>query len=321
LKTGAARIALGVAARHPELVLRIVPCGLTYVRRKRFRSRVLLQFGAPIEITGAKEILDEAGGDERAAARALTDRIEQGIRALTVNAEDWETLRVLDGVRRLYQPPAISLEQRTELSRRFATVYPTVKSHPDVAAMYQRVEAYLDRLRAVGLNDRDLRRRLRASEIAARIAAQLLLMFVWLPLALPGVVLFLPLGMIIRLAGPRFAPRKDVVATTKLVLGIVGTFLILAAIPIVAALRFGAIGALVAIVVLYLSGIATLRVAERGAALRHLVVSLVRLFTLRREAAALRDERAALERDVVAVIERFRPADMVPLFPRTAEKS
>src|SRR5262245_23090675 len=41
LKTGAARIALGVVDRHPDLVVRIVPCGLTYVHPKRFRSRVL----------------------------------------------------------------------------------------------------------------------------------------------------------------------------------------------------------------------------------------------------------------------------------------
>src|SRR5438552_3069693 len=80
------------------------------------------------------------------------------LRALTVNAPDWDTLRVLDAVRRLYQPPGVTLEQRTELARRFSDVYAKVKDNPEVAALYHRVEAYLDRLAAAGITDRDLRR-------------------------------------------------------------------------------------------------------------------------------------------------------------------
>ena len=70
---------------------------------------------------------------------------------------------------------------------------------------------------------------------------------------------------------------------------------------------------------LVLSGIATVRVTERGAALRRLVVTLVRLLSFRRAVADLRAERAALEADVVAAVDRFRPADMVPMFPRAAD--
>src|SRR5262245_52063831 len=70
LKTGAARIAFGVLAQHPELPLRIVPCGLTYIHRRHFRSRVLVQYGPPIVI--GPEGLDAHGRDERAAVRSLT---------------------------------------------------------------------------------------------------------------------------------------------------------------------------------------------------------------------------------------------------------
>jgi hypothetical protein len=58
------------------------------------------------------------------------------------------------------------------------------------------------------------------------------------------------------------------------------------------------------------------RVLERGARLGHLLAATVRVLTLGREVDALARERAALEEEVVRAVDRFRPADMVPLFPR-----
>ena len=49
LKTGTARIALEVSARGKANVV-IVPSGLNYINRHRFRSQVLIEFGEPIEI-------------------------------------------------------------------------------------------------------------------------------------------------------------------------------------------------------------------------------------------------------------------------------
>lgn len=314
LKTGAARIALGVAAAHPGVEPRIVPCGLNYVTPKRFRSRVLLSFGPPIAI--GEERVRAFRADERGAVRQLTAELEAALRALTINAEDWATLRVLDGVRRLYQPDRVTLEQRAELSRRFNEVYPKVKDHPEVRAIYGEVEEYLERLRALGLSDRDLRRRIGGREIAAKIASDAALLFVWLPLALPGLPVFLPLLGSIRLLGPRLSPRKDVVATTKLVLGMVTTLLILAALTVLVALAHGPLAGALTAVLLLVSFHATIRVLERGSAVRRLLGTLVRLFGLRREIEALRAERARLEERVVRAVERFRPPDMVPLFPR-----
>lgn len=314
LKTGAARIALGVADRHPGLTVRVVPCGLHYVRRKRFRTRVLLQFGPPLTIDPAR--LARYRDNEREVVTALTEELEQAIRALTVNAPDWEVLRVLDGVRRLYQPRGISLADRIELARRFNSVYPTVRDQPGVAALYQRVEAYLDHLRDLDLSDRDLTRTLGKGEIAWRVLRHLVLALVWLPLAVPGALLHLPLGLFIGWAGLHFAPRKDVIATTKFVIGLLlmaGVFLSLLSII---AWQLGAGAALCAAVLLPLSGYATLRVLERGAALRRLLRTFHRLLFLRDELAALRAERAALEQEVVAAVERLRPESMAPLFPR-----
>jgi 1-acyl-sn-glycerol-3-phosphate acyltransferase len=61
LKTGAARIAIGASAHGTEVA--IVPVGLVYEERGRWRSHAVVRFGEPIFV------------DERCDVRALTDRL------------------------------------------------------------------------------------------------------------------------------------------------------------------------------------------------------------------------------------------------------
>lgn len=316
LKTGAARIALGAVEHTPGLTVRIVPTGLTYVRRRRFRSRVLIQFGPPI-VVGPEDVAAFREGPQ-AASRALTDRLEAGLRDLTVNAPDWDTLRVLDGVRRLYQPVDVTLEQRTALARRFNAVYPTVADAPEVQALFLRVRAYLDRLRADGLTDRDLRRDPRPGEALGKSLRHLTLMLIWAPLALPGALIHLPLAIAVGLAGLHLSPRKDVIATTKFVLGLLLMMAAFGAVVLAIGLWAGPLWGAAAAVLLPLTGYATLRVVERGALLFRAAGTLQRLLSYRQELSELRAERAALEAAVLEAVGRFRPADMTPLFPERA---
>jgi 1-acyl-sn-glycerol-3-phosphate acyltransferase len=304
LKTGAARIALGAAARHGT-PLKIVPCGLTFVAPKRFRSRVLVAaFRA----------------DGPAAVRALTEEIERSLRGLTVNAPDWETVRVLDGVRRLYQPPQISIEQRVELARRFNEHYPRFAAEPQVAGLYRRVAAYLERLDALGLSDRDLRREMTPARAAGRVARGLLLLL-WLPLAAPGIALHAPVILFARFAGKRLSPRKDVVATTKMIVGLLLILLSYATVVTIAGLLVGALAAAGAAVFLPLSGYAMLKVLDRAVTLRRGLRALARTLSPRAEVAALARERVELEEATVRIVEQLRPADLTPLFPRSTAPS
>ena len=100
VKTGAARIALGVEASHGgTLGLSIVPMGLTYSAKERFRSRVLVNFGEPFGSTG---FLGEYDADPRRGVRALSQEIERRIRELILDTPDLEHDRILAAVRRLY---------------------------------------------------------------------------------------------------------------------------------------------------------------------------------------------------------------------------
>ena len=317
LKTGAARIALAAVRSHPELPLRLVPCGLNYVSRRRFRSQVLVQFGPPIELEPALIARAAVSPDEeRGAVVELTARIDRALRALTINAPDWETLRMLDTARRLYQPPGIRLGERIELARRFAEAYPKIADDPEVIALAGRLREYEARLDAAGLGDRDLQRRVGRAEALGRVARHLLLAVLWLPLALPGLFVHLPVALLARLAGARFSPRSDVTATTKLVVGIALSIVAYGASIALAARYASARLALAVAVLLPISGVALLVVLDRSRAVSRLLVTLTRLGALDRELAFLAAERASLETEVVRLVERFRPTHLVSMFPR-----
>ena len=118
LKTGTARIALAVAARRKVRVT-LVPCGLTYTHRHRFRSQALLHFGEPIVVD--EEWLEAYATSEVDTVHAFTDHVAGELAKVTLNAPDWETLRFIHAARRLYKPASVRLTPGTyvELSRRF----------------------------------------------------------------------------------------------------------------------------------------------------------------------------------------------------------
>lgn len=308
LKTGAARLALGGAHRAAAPIA-IVPCGLTFIHPKRFRSRVLVQYGPPIAVAPAPA---PATPDE---VRALTSELDGALRRLTINAPDWDTVRALDTVRRLYQPTGISIADRVELARRFNTHYGAVASDPRVVALMSRVRAYQRVLDELEITDRELARELTSREIAARMMRHVALVAFWLPAMVPGAPLHVPAVAFAGIAGPRLTPRKDVIATTKLLVGMLLVLLSYAAAVAVLWWRAGLATAVVAALVLPLSGIATLRVLDRVRLVRRGFGVLVRRLRFRREVVALRRAREQLVTDVIRVVGEVKPVELPALFP------
>ncbi|MDP3770701.1 MAG: 1-acyl-sn-glycerol-3-phosphate acyltransferase, partial [bacterium] len=77
LKTGAARIALRAAATCAPTTVSVVPVGLTFDAKTRFRSEALLTVGEPITITATADDTTTSG-----AVRALTERIRRSLEAV-----------------------------------------------------------------------------------------------------------------------------------------------------------------------------------------------------------------------------------------------
>jgi glycerol-3-phosphate O-acyltransferase / dihydroxyacetone phosphate acyltransferase len=90
LKTGAARIALG-AAQSIGRDIPIVPIGLLLDDRAVFRSTARVIIGAAIQWDDLAGRPDADGE----AVRELTDRIQTGLRAVTVNFASWEDAKLV----------------------------------------------------------------------------------------------------------------------------------------------------------------------------------------------------------------------------------
>lgn len=304
LKTGAARLAIG-GAQKTRRAITIIPCGLTFIHPKRFRSRVLVQFGSPIVV--------QPGTTE--SARSLTTTIDLAIRRLTINAPDWDTVRALDAVRRLYQPREVSIEDRVELARRFNTYYAKFADDPRVVDVLARVRAYQQKLDELDITDRELARDLSKFEVSTRVLRHLILVAFWLPLTVPGAPLHVPTFAFARLAGPRLTPRKDVVATTKLLIGMLLVVLSYGIAITLLAWNWGWRWGLGAALVLPASGWATLRVLDRLRLARRGFGVLARRLRFRSEVAQLRKEREVLAALVIQVVTEMKPVDLPALFP------
>ncbi len=101
LKTGTARIAFGAEKQNDfNLGLSIVPLGLYFTARHRFRSKVLLNFGKPIPIS---EFREDYENDEFEGVHKLTDRISNELMKLTVNVKKSELNEFLVDLEKIYK--------------------------------------------------------------------------------------------------------------------------------------------------------------------------------------------------------------------------
>ena len=98
LRTGAARIALGAHALLGR-AFPIVPAGLTFARKDEFRSPALVLVGEPVRW----DDLGPRGEADAEAVRALTDRIAEALRAVTVNLESWEDRPLVETAVRIWE--------------------------------------------------------------------------------------------------------------------------------------------------------------------------------------------------------------------------
>lgn len=306
LKTGAARIAL--SAVREGIDVQLVPVGLSYRQRDHYRGRVLVQFGRSISL---KDWLATHASPEnpKAEAKALTADIELSLRALTLNAPDFDVLRVLDGVRRLYVPEErdLTLGEEAEVTRRLVDHYQRKGDDPALRAFYDDVASYLALLDAMGLSDWDLRKPISRFAWSLRIARHVGLLLFTLPLALPGLVLHFPLLYGATVAGEMVLDRDDVRATLRMMVGVLGVLGVYVAVFVGLAIYdpsvSGVLYAAFVVVGLALSGLAAIKVLERQYVIRHGLSVLLRMLSLRDQLAALRRERDALQRRLAPLVE------------------
>lgn len=304
LKTGTARIALAVAARG-KVKVTIIPCGLNYIHRHRFRSQVLLEFGQAIVV--GDDWVAQYQQDNQGAVRNLTDQLAQALRDVTLNAPDWRTLRFVQAARRLYKPAHTELTPGVyvELNRRFLDAYLKAAEDPEMLRFRDDVEDYQSRLDMLGLKDHQLRNPVAPGKAFRRLITRALTMLVLLPIAIPGALLHLPVGWIAAVVGQKFSYEMDDIATLKVFATISILPFLYLLIAIFIGNQFGIGWAIAAVVGLTFSFLTSVRLIEAEASLFMSIVSILRLTRLRTELEDMRATRASLVATVRALADRL----------------
>lgn len=220
LKAGVSIMALGAMSANPEIKVRIVPVGLSYFHPHRFRSRAVVEFGSPIEIPQQLVRDFESGNEEKKAAIGkVMDLVYDGLKSVTIQTPDYDTLQVIQAARRLYRPPNrhVSLGTVVELNKRFITGYLRYQDEPRVQALKQKTLQYNKALSYLGLKDHQVDkvdRRWWKSLILLCFRAGLVTG--WGVLALPGVVLNAPMFICASIISRKKAKEALAASTVKI---------------------------------------------------------------------------------------------------------
>jgi len=223
-KTGAARIALGTVSVGEPIDLHIVPVGLFYTSKTTFRSEALLHFGEPFRVEAIE--LDEDGQPPKAPVKALTKRIEEAIRDVTVNAEtdaDLNTARIAERIfAATYQNE--DLAEKLEFLKNYIADQEREGHLEENIELKEKLVAYEKRLDELGLDAEHLSlSQVSKGFVIKRALAQVWSLIVLSPLAILGTVLHYIPYRLCNVAARLFARHDvdDIVSTVKLLAGIV----------------------------------------------------------------------------------------------------
>lgn len=313
MKTGSARIALETVMGRPDLGLAIVPFGLSFSARDRFRSRVGMVIGDPIPVTSA-------GGEgvDWGEVEALTAEIERGLTEVTLNYESWREHRLVRRavdlfLRRGDNAEARLLTDRLPTHRLFHDAYRQLREqHPGATAKAARAVLEYDRLLGlVGLTDRQVLAPVPLGRLVSLTVRSVAYVLLALPLAAIGFVVH-ALPYVVGRYLPRIARRPLHQRASWSVMS--GVFLIPTiwiALTLWAVRRWGWIGCLT-VILAPLSGWVALRVAETLYRLWHSARNMASLQLRRRTHQRLLEARQRAQLAIADLVEIYTGPDRPP---------
>jgi 1-acyl-sn-glycerol-3-phosphate acyltransferase len=223
IKTGAARIALGAVSTGEVVDLRIVPAGLYYTSKTKFRSAVLLYFGKAILVEPVK--LEADGNPPRAEVRELSNRIECALRAVMLDAEHEEALQTITRAERIFSSEpntegSESLAEELQLQQRFVKAYQVLREQaPErLRRLEVRMSRFEEELSQAGVDPDDLSPPTSTLAVFVHLITRGLLFLVLVGPAVLGALVHYPAYRLGGYLATRFSRTEDdVVSTVKII--------------------------------------------------------------------------------------------------------
>lgn len=227
LKTGAARMALAAPAET-----RILPVGIAFENKDRFRARALLVVGEPIDTADARAMM---ATDERGAVKLLTERITEVLKRVTINVDTWTERRLLERAveisraEKLRDAPGavtsreVSLEERTRHLKLFHEAYQTLRNEKpqEIESLRRDVARYDRALKMLGMTDWEVRARFGGGTVARWAIRFVRLVLLRTPIGIVGTILHAIPYRIPRALASKKAAEPDQPASWKLFASIV----------------------------------------------------------------------------------------------------
>ncbi|KAF9925152.1 hypothetical protein FBU30_005008 [Linnemannia zychae] len=238
-KYGCTIMVLGYLAQNPSKTLRIIPCGLNFFNRHRFRSQFYADYGAPMTVPDHLINMYREGGEaKKQACTELLQMIHAAVEGLTLNAPNYDELRLYKATRRLYSTGMkLTVSQKLELTRRFAKGFSQLVVTPSLGDLKRDINAYDKHLSDSRVQDWQLTAEPHIATALLLIMPALFLLPLLFLLSLPGTLLFGPVGLLATWAAKKKGeqamlafqsylpvsrwPGRDVIATWKIIVALV----------------------------------------------------------------------------------------------------
>ena len=221
IKTGAARIALGAVSTGEVSGLQIVPAGLYYTSKTKFRSEALLYFGKPIDVEPVA--LEEGGIPPRAEVRELSNRIETALREVMLDAHHEEALHTATRAEKIFSAPGAaedeSLAQELQLQQRFIKAYAILRERaPErLLRLETRITRFEEELTQAGVDPDDLSPPKSTWSVFTHLLSRVVLFLVLLGPAVVGLVVHYPAYRLGGLLATQISKNdEDVISTVKI---------------------------------------------------------------------------------------------------------
>ena len=203
----------------------LLPLGLVFHAPGTFRTgRALVLVGAPVSADDARAL--SAADSSDAGARLLTDRLTEALRAQIVEADDRETLRLLELVEAVWREEtgeaAASEVARVAWLQRAMQTYRLVRENDPsrAAAFREEVDALASEMERGGMAARQLSHDYSPGRVARSVLGEGLALVLGAPLALVGMVVHGVPYALTDLAVRLLARTAEEEATDKIVAGL-----------------------------------------------------------------------------------------------------